>query len=97
MVTSFEFRLHEIQNIVGGPTLWPLEESAEVEETTKRIDALFENSSNETHSLSEKQLVSSFMGEMGNMAQFVNAILGAVLFTLLFMTATTMGRVKGSG
>jgi putative ABC transport system permease protein len=69
-----------------------LEESADVEETTKRIDALFENSSNETHSLSEKQLVSSFMGEMGNMAQFVNAILGAVLFTLLFMTATTMGQ-----
>ena len=30
VVTSFEFRLHLIDTIVGGPTFWPLDEAAEV-------------------------------------------------------------------
>jgi FAD/FMN-containing dehydrogenase len=30
VVTSFTFRLHPVRNVVGGPTLWPLEQSAEV-------------------------------------------------------------------
>jgi FAD/FMN-containing dehydrogenase len=30
VVTSFEFRLHALRTVVGGPTLWPLERAAEV-------------------------------------------------------------------
>jgi FAD/FMN-containing dehydrogenase len=30
VVTSFTFRLHEVGTIVGGPTFWPVEQSAEV-------------------------------------------------------------------
>ncbi|MBV9944352.1 MAG: FAD-binding oxidoreductase [Solirubrobacterales bacterium] len=30
VVTSFLFRLHEVGTIVGGPTFWPVEQSAEV-------------------------------------------------------------------
>jgi FAD/FMN-containing dehydrogenase len=30
VVTSFLFRLHEVGTIVGGPTFWPVEDSAEV-------------------------------------------------------------------
>ena len=30
VVTSFEFRLHPIETIVGGPTFWPLAKAAEV-------------------------------------------------------------------
>ena len=30
VVTSFLFRLHPVNRIVGGPTLWPLEQSADV-------------------------------------------------------------------
>jgi FAD/FMN-containing dehydrogenase len=30
VVTSFEFRLHPVSNIIGGPTLWPLERAAEI-------------------------------------------------------------------
>ncbi|CAN5879118.1 FAD-binding oxidoreductase [soil metagenome] len=30
VVTSFLFRLHTINNIIGGPTLWPLEQAPEV-------------------------------------------------------------------
>ena len=30
IVTSFEFRLHEVGTIFGGPTFWPVEQTAEV-------------------------------------------------------------------
>ena len=30
VVTSFTFRLRPVRNVVGGPTLWPIEQSAEV-------------------------------------------------------------------
>ena len=30
VVTSFEFKLHAVDNVVAGPTLWPLERAAEV-------------------------------------------------------------------
>ena len=30
VVTSFVFRLHEVGTVVGGPTFWPVEDSAEV-------------------------------------------------------------------
>ncbi|MBA2442788.1 MAG: FAD-binding oxidoreductase [Rubrobacter sp.] len=30
VVTSFSFRLHPISTVIGGPTLWPIEDSAEV-------------------------------------------------------------------
>lgn len=30
VVTSFEFRLHELDTVVAGPTLWPLDRAAEV-------------------------------------------------------------------
>jgi hypothetical protein len=30
VVTSFEFRLHPVKNVVAGPTLWPMERAAEV-------------------------------------------------------------------
>jgi len=30
VVTSFLFRLHPVKNIIGGPTFWPIERSAEV-------------------------------------------------------------------
>jgi FAD/FMN-containing dehydrogenase len=30
VVTSFLFRLHPVKNVIGGPTLWPLEQAADV-------------------------------------------------------------------
>ena len=30
VVTSFLFRLHPVDNIIGGPTLWPMEQATEV-------------------------------------------------------------------
>ena len=30
VVTSFEFRLHAVSTVIGGPTLWPMERAAEI-------------------------------------------------------------------
>ncbi|MCZ6460069.1 MAG: ABC transporter permease [Gammaproteobacteria bacterium] len=58
----------------------------------KSIDELFANSADETNTLDEKQYLTSMVGRLGNVGYFVNAVLGAVLFTLLFLTGTTMAQ-----
>jgi putative ABC transport system permease protein len=54
------------------------------------IDKLFENSQDETKSQSEKEFTQSFMKQLGDINFIVKAILGAVFFTLLFLTGNTM-------
>ncbi|MCZ6853916.1 MAG: ABC transporter permease [Gammaproteobacteria bacterium] len=56
----------------------------------KEIDEMFANSSYETNTLNEKQYITAMLSRIGNVSYFVNAVLGAVLFTLLFLTGTTM-------
>jgi putative ABC transport system permease protein len=54
------------------------------------IDALFRNSSSPTLAQSEKDWVRSRIRRIGNVQYLVNAIVGAVLFTLFALTANTM-------
>jgi putative ABC transport system permease protein len=54
------------------------------------IDALFANSPNETKTQTEKENMQSFMKQMGDINFIVSAIIGAVFFTLLFLTGNTM-------
>lgn len=54
------------------------------------IDKLFENSQDETKSQSEKEFTQSFLKQFGDINFIVKAILGAVFFTLLFLTGNTM-------
>jgi putative ABC transport system permease protein len=56
----------------------------------KEIDALFANSSNETRTQTESELAQMQLKQIGDINFIVNAIVGAVLFTLLFLTANTM-------
>ncbi len=56
----------------------------------QRIDAMFENSRFATQTLNEKDWVRSQIQRIGNIDFFVNAIIGAVFFTLLFLTGNTM-------
>ncbi|MDD3764995.1 MAG: ABC transporter permease [Nevskiales bacterium] len=56
----------------------------------KRIDALFANSPNETKTQSEKEFSQSFLKQFGDINFIANAIIGAVFFTLLFLTGNTM-------
>jgi len=57
---------------------------------SKAIDAMFENSTYETRTQTESALVQTAMKQLGDINFIANAIVGAVLFTLLFLTANTM-------
>lgn len=54
------------------------------------IDELFRNSSHETRTLSEKQWVSSQLRQIEDLRLFVELVVGAVFFSLLFLTGTMM-------
>jgi putative ABC transport system permease protein len=57
---------------------------------SKEIDALFANSTYETRTQTESALAQMQLKQLGDINFIVNAIVGAVLFTLLFLTANTM-------
>lgn len=54
------------------------------------IDSLFRNSPDETLTLTDKAYIHAQIDRIGNVAFIVNSIVGAVLFTLLFLTGNTM-------
>jgi putative ABC transport system permease protein len=56
------------------------------------IDRRFANSSNQTNTQSERAVVESMLRQVGDIGFIVNSIAGAVLFTLLFLTANTMAQ-----
>jgi putative ABC transport system permease protein len=58
--------------------------------TAAAIDRLFANSSHETRTRSDQERAEATTKQMGDVAFFTNAILGAVLFTLLLLTGNTM-------
>jgi putative ABC transport system permease protein len=55
-----------------------------------RIDGLFANSQYETQTQNERDWIRSRINETGNIGYFINAIIAAVMFTLLFLTGNTM-------
>ena len=56
----------------------------------QKIDALFANSPNETRTQPAKDFAMSFVKQFGDVGFVLRAILGAVFFTLLFLTGNTM-------
>jgi putative ABC transport system permease protein len=59
---------------------------------SQAIDDTFSNSSNQTTTQNEKDYVESLMRQIGDISFLVNGIVGAVLFTLLFLTSNTMAQ-----
>lgn len=59
-------------------------------QVAQQIDNLFAQSSNQTSTQNEKDFVQSTLAQIGDIGFVVNAIVGAVLFALLFLTANTM-------
>jgi putative ABC transport system permease protein len=57
---------------------------------SKAIDGMFANSAHETRTRSEKEFAQSQMKQIGDVKLLTNAVVGAVLFTLLFLTANVM-------
>jgi putative ABC transport system permease protein len=64
---------------------------ADVPNVVNAVDALFRNSSAQTKSETEKEFTLSFSGMMGNIKFLVGAISVVVVFTILLVTAATMG------
>ena len=56
------------------------------------IDALFANSSAETKTATEKAFMQGFANQMGNIGALLSAVAAAVFFTMLLVTANTMGQ-----
>lgn len=59
-------------------------------EIAAAIDALFANSSNETTTQTEQVFAQSQLKQVGDINLIANSIVGAALFTLLFVTGNTM-------
>jgi putative ABC transport system permease protein len=57
---------------------------------SKQVDKLFENSPNETKTQNEQEFAQAQIKQIGDIGFMVNAIVGAVMFTLLFLTGNTM-------
>ncbi len=57
---------------------------------SNQIDALFANSSNETKTQPASEFTMAFIKQFGDIGFVLRAILGAVFFTLLFLTGNTM-------
>ncbi len=55
-----------------------------------KIDKLFANSPDETKTQTEKEFQQSFIKQLGDINFIVTSILGAVFFSLLFATGSTM-------
>jgi putative ABC transport system permease protein len=56
------------------------------------IDRKFENSSDETKTQSEQEFQLGFLKQLGNIGFILNAISGAVFFTILILTGYTMSQ-----
>ncbi len=63
---------------------------SQASDIANRIDALFANSPDETKTQPAKDFAMAFIKQLGDVGFVLRAILGAVFFTLLFLTGNTM-------
>lgn len=60
------------------------------DEISREIDRKFENSSDETRTMTESESFRQFASQIGDISLMVTGILSAVFFTMLLLTANTM-------
>jgi putative ABC transport system permease protein len=69
-----------------------VQDPARSAEVARTIDGMFANSSTETKTATEKAFIQGFANQMGNIGALLTAIATAVFFTMLLVTANTMGQ-----
>jgi len=69
-----------------------IDDASHASEISQAIDREFANSSAETSTMNEREYLVSQLRQIGNVRAFVYAIIGAVLFTLLFLAGNTMAQ-----
>lgn len=65
-------------------------DSERASEIAQIIDSKFENSADETKTMTESQSFRNMMQQFGDISLMMNGIIGAVFFTMLLLTANTM-------
>jgi putative ABC transport system permease protein len=79
------------QRVGAGTYVILIDDPARAAEVGRAIDLLFENSDAQTHTETEAAFRAGFVSLAGNLALLLNGIALAVLFTILLITANTMG------
>ena len=79
------------KGLVGWYTI-RVNDPAQAAEVAKRVDEEFENSPAETKTEPEGAFVQSWANQIGNITLIVSGILGAVFFTILLVTGSTMSQ-----
>lgn len=69
-----------------------VKDAAQSPAVARRIDALFANSESETKTSTERAFAQSFINQVGNISAIITVVVSAVLFTMLLVTANTMGQ-----
>lgn len=79
------------QGIVGWYMV-RIDDPARTATISKKIDTLFENSPNETKTVTEKALAQGFADQIGDIGKIIQLILAAVFFTLILVAGNTMAQ-----
>ncbi len=69
-----------------------VQDPARSADLARTIDGMFANSSTETKTATEKAFIQGFANQMGNIGALLTWIAAAVFFTMLLVTANTMGQ-----
>jgi len=94
MYINFDYFDEARQFGKGGAGIYisKLAQADDAERVAREIDAMSINSPEETKSQSEKEFNLNFVRQIGDINLIVNAILGAVFFTILLLTGNTMAQ-----
>jgi len=76
----------------AGWVVFRVKDPARMTEVARNVDALFANSSTETKTSSEQAFAQSWINQIGNVGAIITAIVSAVFFTMLLVTANTMAQ-----
>ncbi len=69
-----------------------VQDPSKAPEVASAIDAVFENSSNETRTATEAEVARQFANQIGDIGLMMGGILGAVFFTIVLLTGNTMAQ-----
>lgn len=69
-----------------------IDDESRAPQISEQIDARFVNSPNPLQTQSEREWIRAQLDQVGDIEFFVNSIIGAVLFALLFLTTNTMSQ-----
>lgn len=76
----------------AGWIVFRVTDAARMAEIARRVDAMFANSSTETKTSSEQAFAQSWINQIGNVGAIITAVVSAVFFTMLLVTANTMAQ-----